>query len=60
MDNNVINLFCWEVYEFNWGTAVKEKRTGKWNKIFIKPGGQEIDVERLSVIIHDNGIEFLN
>lgn len=55
----MVNLFFWEVYEFSWGTAVKEKRTGKWQRVFLKPDGQEINVELLDVLLHDNGIEFI-
>jgi hypothetical protein len=57
--SNVIQLHRWEVYGFPWGTAVKEKRTGKWTNIFLRPDGQEIDVSNIEVILHDNGIEFL-
>lgn len=59
MTNNVIPLFGYAVYEFPWGTAVKEKRTGKWTNIFIKPDGQVIDVSQNEVILHENGIEFI-
>ena len=59
MDNNVVPLFGYAVYEFPWGTAVKEKRTGKWTNIFLRPDGQEIDVSNIEVILHDNGIEFV-
>ena len=59
MANNVVPLFGYAVYEFPWGTAVKEKRTGKWTNTFLRPDGQEIDVSNIEVILHDNGIEFL-
>ena len=59
MTNNVIPLFGYAVYEFPWGTAVKEKRTGKWTNIIIKPDGQVIDVSQNEVILHENGIEFI-
>jgi hypothetical protein len=49
----------WEVVEFPWGTGVRHRK-GKWSKLFIGPSGQEIDVEGLSVILHNNGIEFVN
>lgn len=55
--NNIAHLKPYEVYEYSWGTAVKH-RIGTWEKIFIKPTGQEIDVSNLNVILHDNGIEF--
>lgn len=48
----------YEVYEFAWGSAVKH-RNGTWEKIFIKPSGQEIDVSTLEVLLHENGIEFI-
>jgi hypothetical protein len=57
--SKIINLHCWEVYSFSWGAAVKEKRTGKWHRIFLKPDGQEIKVSHMSIILHENGIEFL-
>jgi hypothetical protein len=56
--DNVINLYPYEVFEFPWGLAIK-KRNGKWEKIFLKPTGQEIDVSNIKVIIHENGIEFI-
>jgi len=54
----IIDLKPHEVYEFNWGSAVKH-RNGDWDKVFLKPSGQEIDVCNMSVILHDNGIEFM-
>jgi len=60
MNCKVIQLYRWEVYEFPWGTAVQEQRTGKWTNIFLKPDGQEIDVSLLNIELHENGIEFLD
>jgi len=60
MANKVVPLFCYAVYEFPWGTAVKEKRTGKWTTVFLKPDGQRIDVSNIEVILHNNGIEFIS
>jgi hypothetical protein len=60
MNCKVIQLYRWEVYEFPWGTAVQEQRTGKWTNIFLKPDGQEIDISSLNVELHENGIEFLD
>ncbi len=60
MANKVVPLFCYAVYEFPWGTAVKEKRTGKWTTVFLKPDGQGIDVSNIEVILHNNGIEFIS
>lgn len=60
MANKVIPLFGYAVYEFPWGSAIKEMRTGKWLTVFIGPGtAQEIDVSNLKVILHGNGIEFV-
>lgn len=58
MNGNLFQLHIWEVYEFIWGTAVKERRTGKWYRIFLKPDGQEINIENIAVTLHKNGIEF--
>ncbi len=58
--SNVIQLHRWGVHEFPWGTAVKEKRTGKWTTVFLKPDGQRIDVSNIEVILHNNGIEFIS
>lgn len=48
----------WEVVEFSWGTAVRDPH-GKWYTLFLFPDAQEINVEHLNVILHDNGIEFV-
>lgn len=55
----VVQLFAYEVYEFYWGAAVYEQRTGKWIRAFLRPNGQEINLEGLDVEVHENGIEFL-
>ena len=55
----VIPLYRWEVVEYFWGTAVRECRTGKWVKAFLRPDGREIDLQEMPVEIHENGIEFL-
>ena len=54
----VLKLKPWEVVEFDWGTAVRH-RSGRWDTVFIRPTGQEIDVSGIDVILHDNGIEFI-
>jgi hypothetical protein len=56
--SNLRSLKPWEVVEFPWGTAVKHRGSTKWDKIFLKPDGQEIDVSHLTIILHENGIEF--
>jgi hypothetical protein len=53
-----IYLNPWEVHEFSWGTAVKHLPSQKWTNVILSPYGQEINVEHLNVILHDNGIEF--
>jgi hypothetical protein len=59
MSQKVINLYRWEVVTFPWGTAVKEQRTDKWIALFLSPTGQMVNVEKISVQLHENGIEFL-
>lgn len=56
---SVVPLHRWEVHEFFWGTAVREQRTGKWYCIFLKPDAQQVNIEGLDVVLHENGIEFL-
>ena len=53
----LINLFRYEVFVYPWGTAVREARTQKWIAAFIR--GQEINLEKINVEIHENGIKFL-
>lgn len=57
-NSKVVPMPQFGVYTFPWGTAVKDRR-GKWTNIFISPNGQEINVENLDVILHENGIEFV-
>ena len=51
----------WGVYQFPWGTAIKHEPTQKWHKVFIGFGEKdnEVDVSGIDVILHENGIEFL-
>lgn len=56
--SNIVELKPWEVWEFNWGSAVKH-HNGRWEKAILKPSGQEIDLTKMNVILHDNGIEFI-
>ncbi|CAI6073519.1 hypothetical protein COHCIP112018_02389 [Cohnella sp. JJ-181] len=56
---DLVFLHKWEVFEFAWGTAIRESRTKKWHTLCLTPDGQEIDVSELNVILHDNGIEFV-
>lgn len=55
---NVVPLSTYEVHEFSWGSAIKH-RNGDWEKVFLKPDAQEIDVTALNVILHDNGVEIV-
>lgn len=57
----VTPLMPWETVEFPWGSAVR-KRKGEWTHIFLKPNGQEINLEDngIKVMLHENGIEFIN
>lgn len=54
--SNVIPLNAYEVYEFEWGSAIK-RRNGDWEDVYLKPNAQKIDVMNLHVTLHDNGIE---
>lgn len=56
---NVTTLKPYETVEFSWGVAVRH-RNGKWSRVFLKPYSQEIDVSEIDVVLHDNGIEFVN
>jgi len=61
---NFINQFTlpdkpWEVYTYFWGTAVKNSLTDNWHSIYLKPRGQEVNLDNIQVDIHENGIEFL-
>lgn len=58
LGDNVTPIHRWETVEFSWGTAVREQRTGRWHNLFLFPDAQEINVEKLNVVLHDNGIEF--
>jgi hypothetical protein len=52
----VVGYKPWSVYEYFWGAAVVDRRTGKVHQIAVN--GSTIDVENQRVILHDNGIEF--
>lgn len=56
--SNVVGLQPWEVVSFPWGSAVRH-RNGKWTHLFLSPDAQEINVEHLNVVLHENGIEFI-
>ncbi len=59
MQSKVVSLFTYEVFEYFWGTAVRERRSGKWIAAYLKPDGREIKLEGCPVEVHENGIEFL-
>lgn len=46
----------WGVYEFPWGTAVKNETTGGWTNICKAPDGEMIVVEGLNVEVTDEGV----
>lgn len=56
--DNVTKLEAWETVKFPWGTAVRHRK-GRWTNVYLYPEAQEINVEHLDVILHDNGIEFI-
>ena len=49
----------WSAVEYLWGAALVDRRTDKEIKVFIKPDEQELNVEGLDIILHENGIEFI-
>ena len=53
-----VNLVPWEVIEFAWGAAMRHRK-GKWEKLFIAPDAQEIDVSQLDVILDHKSITFV-
>jgi hypothetical protein len=52
----MITMKPWEVVKFPWGTGIKHSKGG-WEKIFLSPDGQEVDVSKLDIVLHQNGIE---
>lgn len=60
MDNIIpLDSRAWEAVDFPHFVGVRP-RNGDWTHIFLKPTGQEIDIEATgkTVILHDNGIEW--
>jgi hypothetical protein len=56
----VIPLFPgYEVVEFPWGAAIKNCKTKQWENVYF-PDGQELNVEKWEIILHDNGIELVS
>lgn len=56
---DVVAMPKYEVYNFLWGSAVKDRK-GKWIKVFIGPDGQELNTEEINIEVHENGIEFID
>lgn len=54
---DVVPLHRWEMHEFEWGTAVRHQLTQRWTHVFLAPDAQEVYVEHLDVVLHENGIE---
>ena len=54
---DVVPLYRWEMYDFEWGTAVRDRLTQRWTHVFLAPDAQEVCVEHLDVVLHENGIE---
>lgn len=52
-----VSLLAWETVEFPWGVAVRHRK-GSWETLLF-PDGQEMDVSKMNVILHDKGIEFV-
>lgn len=50
-------LMPWETVEFEWGVAVRHRK-GPWQTLLFSDG-QELDVSKFNIILHDNGIEFI-
>lgn len=55
---SVSSLKPWEVVSFPWGSALRHSK-GDWENVMLSPDGQEIDVSKLNIILHSNGIEIL-
>ena len=53
-----VELIPWEVVEFAWGAAMKHRK-GRWEKLYLAPDAQEIDVSKIDVILDDDGITIL-
>jgi hypothetical protein len=47
------------VYEFPWGTAVKNEDTHEWTNVLLAPSGEMIVVEGLNVTVNDKGVFFV-
>ena len=55
----VVQLEQWELIQYGWCQVVKSCRRGQVTNL-IFPDGQELDVEKWNIVIHDNGIEFID
>lgn len=54
---DAVKFLPWETVQFPWGAAVRHRK-GDWQLVYLK-NGSEIDIKGLNVILHDNGIEFV-
>lgn len=60
MSDNIVKMPAgWGVFETAWGSYVTDRKN-KVTNIAFKPDGQSINTEKLNIIVHDNGIEFVN
>lgn len=55
--DNVVKFKSWAVYEYPWGAAVVDRRTKKVHQIAVN--GSTIDVSNKNVMLHNNGIQFV-
>jgi hypothetical protein len=54
---DITRLKPWRVYKFPWGSALKHA-SGRWERLYLHPDGQEVDVSKLDVVLSDAGIKF--
>ena len=51
-------MMPWGVFEFPWGTAVRNMDTGEWTQVFKVPDGEMLVVEGLDVTVNEEGVHF--
>lgn len=55
----LLDMKPWEVVEFpRWGAAIKHRASGNWDTVIFRDG-QQLDVSKMIVELHDNGIEII-
>ena len=48
------------IYKFPWGVAIKDERRNRFVTLIVNGDtDNEINVEHLDVVLHENGIEFV-